>query len=282
MDNKNLANTNLINSFLLNNRSVLNLSNYTTDELKIIIGYCKENIILNDQLKQVSVTIDNFENKNKNELEIILTDLWNGFPLVDNQSNPIECSICFSYLTISDNLLMQCNHQTHSSCFFNYLYSNFTSINKNKTNILDSENKINNLFRCPKCRTYLTPYIKNNVESSDMNQIPINTNYEYVSIQADNLNQTNRLNQTNVLNYSQITNSILTNGNYNIRNNTNNLNIDLISGLWTLPNQLDTNNIIIDYSNNDISTDDSDTDTDTNTNIDTNLSSDNSDLLLDD
>jgi hypothetical protein len=213
---------NIIINFLSNNKSILDLSNYTIEEIILIINFHKDKIIGDNQEKLLNNKYDNLENKSKHQLEIILDELWKNFPIFDQQNNPIECSICFSYLTNSDNLLMNCNHQTHSSCFLNYLYSNFISICNQQTNIIDSQNKINYLFRCPKCRNYLTSHIKNNIETTELNESSINTEYEYVSTLNNNIN--NPLNNplNNHFNHSYTN---------NIHSVIPNLNIDLITGL---------------------------------------------------
>jgi len=182
----NILNVNL--NDILKNKIKPNLTNYSIDELKIMIFNYFQNSNPNDNL-------ENIENKNKFELDEIIIKLWNNYPISNNNSDIINCVVCFNPITNSDNLLMRCNHQIHSSCFFNYLFTNLTNNNFNS-------NTLSNLFRCPECRNYLTEHI-NNVKNQNNFEPSENVNFENIILSDNN-------------DYME------------------NLNIDLVTGLWTI------------------------------------------------
>jgi len=220
-------NININNIF--KNKIKPNLINYSSDELKFIIN---NYFIINKKLLENTI---NLENMTRIELELEIIKLWKNYPISNNDFEIINCTICLNPITNSDNLLLRCNHLLHSSCYFNYLFTNFIEIN-NKTN------KLTNFFRCPECRNYLTENIQTYNENSN-NQTELETygfvNYENIVILQ---------NETN---------------NYEYDSDLN-LDINLISGLWESNTRISNNNSI-----NYISSDsDSDSDTNTNTDID--------------
>jgi len=200
-----MNNINIINIF--NNKIKPDISKYNIDELIwIITNY---NILYNKESNS-----EELEKLNKTDLINIIYNLWNIQPI----ENDIECSFCLNVITNGDNLMTNCEHMYHSTCFFNYLFNSC----KSKLTDINNTNNISNYFRCPKCRNYL---------SNQINDTDIETNN----------NQENNL----------INNQIIINGNYFNNNyyttnfhNNNNINIDLITGLW-----IPSNNINLDLPN---------------------------------
>jgi hypothetical protein len=105
-----------------------------------------------------------------------INELWKKFPLLNNEGDMIECMICLHNITNSDNIIFECEHITHSSCFLNYLFLNLKNIKSNES----SKENLLKLFRCPKCRNYVTEKIKsfssNNAERQNENNITNITN----------------------------------------------------------------------------------------------------------
>lgn len=136
---------------ILNERLPPQLSKYSTDEL---IDSLREYYLEMDDVDNIN-KIENI--KNKIDCENIIINLWNSHSIC-NISDECECVFCFNVITNSDNLTMKCGHISHSSCFFNYLFTNF---NNNST----QKDKVTNLFRCPTCRKYLTEQIESHGEN---------------------------------------------------------------------------------------------------------------------
>jgi hypothetical protein len=176
---------------LLKNKLKTNLSKYTFDQLKKIINDFIKNIEIYKSIYSIDIiekininTFDNFDDCNKLKLENIINNLWEEFPIVNDSNEIIDCAICLSNVNNNDNIVFQCNHILHSTCFLNYLFTNFKSIqqktnNYNNDNMLN--NKITNLFRCPNCRNYLTPFIKN-----INNDIQLNNNIQLNNEELNN------------------------------------------------------------------------------------------------
>lgn len=169
------------NLSLFSNKLIQNVSKYSLEELKCIITNFKKNnneIILNN--------ID--EEMDRKKLECIILDIWKNNPIYNDSNEIIDCPICLNHVINSNYLILeQCNHILHSSCFFNYL---FTNINEAK-NINETKNKIKNTFKCPKCRKYITEQIEtkyknNSNENSDTeDEVIIDNEYDNNNILSD-------------------------------------------------------------------------------------------------
>lgn len=158
---------------IFDNKTKPDVSNYNINELKWIIfnynkSYCKESNleIENIEIKNIE-NIENIEKMNKLELIKIINNLWFLHPIQNN----IECLFCLNIITNGDNLITNCGHLYHSTCFFNYLFNSFN-------HELNKSVNITNYFRCPKCRNYLSNQIN---DSNNTNE------YENENI-IDNLN----------------------------------------------------------------------------------------------
>lgn len=183
------------------------LTVFSTSELEKIIK--EYNNYYNDDIFEKKI------NNSRDELEKIIYDLWRNYKIVDDNNNVIDCSICLQPIINSDNLTLNCNHILHSSCLLNYIYTNISS------NCIS-----NNIFRCPKCRKYLT------------NLIDEKKNNGYFDIE-NNVNYNNNNNNTNI------------NIDNNSNNNNNSIGIDLITGLW-IENNIENNIVILsNYSSDD-------------------------------
>ena len=199
---------------ILTYRTKPDLSKYTLDDLKLFLQKINKT---NDS--------DRDENTNRNYLEDKIIQMWNSNPILDDNTNEIvECMFCFNPITNSDFITIKCNHQSHSSCFFKYLYVNFNEINSKNNNSDNNEIKINNLFRCPVCRNNLT----DNVDLFNDNVDLFNDN---VDLFNDNIVIINNDDYENYENYDN--EQIYSN---NITGNIlQNIGINLITGEW-LPN----------------------------------------------
>lgn len=220
------------------------------------------NFIKNIITDNINIDINN-NNIDKNALIDKLNNLWSNFPLLDNNNEPIDCIICFNHLTNLDNLIFKCSHLTHSSCFFNYLFSNLKNISSNTT----INNNIENYFRCPKCRMYLTENIIANI-NTNANQNLTQDNFINVINNIDNNYRNNNdddidefygdeYNNIILQEYNLITNSL---NNLMLRDNHLHRNIDYQNNI-NLDNSF--NNIYTNYGINEYNSDtNSDTDTD--------------------
>lgn len=163
---------------LINSKSKPNLNNFSSDQLaNIIVEYNKEsdNIFSNDKdiTEKNQINLTDIKNKTRCELEKIIMDIWKDYEIRDCANNKIECSICFEPITNSNVINLKCFHQMHSSCLLDYLFSNFItkSIGSNMEIPMDKSIGIDNLFRCPKCRKYLTSLIeKKNLQDKNIYQ----------------------------------------------------------------------------------------------------------------
>ena len=77
--------------------------------------------------------------------------LWSEYVLKDNNSNPIECLICWSELTNGNNMTFECGHKFHSYCIVKNLLIYSTDTYIDKINDKDIQNfKIE--YSCPQCK----------------------------------------------------------------------------------------------------------------------------------
>jgi len=119
-----------------------NLHKLTEIELLKIIKEYEPNWDNNDKL-QLKYTRDDMVAK--------VFKLWSDYGLKDNNSNSIECLICWDELTNGNNMTFECGHKFHSYCIVKSLliYSTDTYINK------FNDKEINNFkieYCCPQCK----------------------------------------------------------------------------------------------------------------------------------
>ena len=231
MDNNNLSN-------IFKSISKPNLSNLSIDQMiNIIIEFNRKSN--GDFIKESNqqMNLEEIKNKTKNELEEIILEIWKEYEITDSENNVIDCSICLLPITNTNIIYLKCLHPLHSSCLINYIYTNFIELNnKLYTDPDPNVNKINNLFRCPKCRKHLTSHIEDKISNSNSNSIS-NSISNSVSIPNFNNNNNSSSNNTNHnFPYTDIT-------------------IDINSGLWVnnyTPNSNSNLNYIpnLNYNNN--------------------------------
>ena len=218
---------------ILESKTKPNLDSYTLDELHQIIEETKINLMESGKYNDFEKLLD-IKDKTRADIVELLYNLWLDYPLYDNMMNEIECVICLGIITNQDNMILKCSHYLHSSCYMNYLFTNITKIEKNTYHGDNTFVKIKNLFRCPKCRDYLTNLITNSNETYDTNLnehtgiesfMPSITYDEYFNIHSIIMNdQTQNDNSQSYINQDV---------NLNINQDTNlNINIDLETGLW--------------------------------------------------
>ena len=180
------------------------LINYSTTQLECLIKEYDNEIVL----KKINL---NIKNKQRNELEKIIYDLWRENIITDDENSIIDCSICLQPIINSDNIILECEHILHSSCLINYIFSNITStiIDYNLSHYTNRD-KINNTFKCPKCRNYLTKFVEEKIHNEKIKNEEI--------FNGEILNNSN---------------SLTSNYNYLIENNNDNdLGVDLLTGFW--------------------------------------------------
>ena len=196
------------NNDIFTKRLKPNLNNYDKIQLINIINQYYLSINSNSD----NILLSNLENKNNDELIKIIIDLWKNHPIQES-NEIIDCLFCLGPITNSDYMITECGHLYHSTCFINYLFNSFCSVNNLSISNSLKKNKISNYFRCPKCRKNLTEQITSN-------KFDINSDlHENIFIETDNL-----IDNSNIIDQMDIS-------------------VDLISGLWIENNS---NN----YSNN--------------------------------
>lgn len=215
------------------------LSKYNELQLENIYSDFTEN--KNNYLKKINISIDaqiviqNICNEIKIMVDIQQTvnELWKKFPLLNNEGEIVECMICLNYITNSDNIIFECEHITHSSCFLNYLFSNLKNMESNDANLLK-------LFRCPKCRSCVTEKIKKTLNSADVERQNI--------VNDNNNNQDEDENEQYMINqgYGDEYNNFIFQEYNLIENSIDNL---MLNNIFRASNNITINNIIT--NNND-------------------------------
>lgn len=215
-----------------------NLDSYTLDELHQIVEETKINLMESGKYNDFEKLLD-IKDKTRADIVELLYNLWLDYPLYDNMMNEIECVICLGIITNQDNMILKCSHYLHSSCYMNYLFTNITKIEKNTYYDNNTFVKIKNLFRCPKCRDYLTNLIANSNETYNTNLnehtgmesfMSSFTYDEYFNIHSIIMNEQTQNDNSQNNNFQS---DINPNINPNINQDTNlNVNIDLETGLW--------------------------------------------------
>jgi len=155
-DNKNLI------KILLENKTKPDLSNYSYEELyKMCINFDEDKKkylpLLNYSLDTVNLLNEIFINNKFTDINLTniktindkIYDLWKKIPLLSLNGDLSNCVICLDVITNNNLIIFKCEHMTHSSCFFDYLFSN---LKKNSKDFIK-------LLKCPNCRNYLTDEI---------------------------------------------------------------------------------------------------------------------------
>lgn len=187
--NQNITQSNCLIKLLLDTKTKPNLSKYTLEQLtqmylefieienknninKLYLEkeYSQKTIDLLNSIWNDTEILENKKNKKNQNLMFLnesddvkkkflinyIYDVWKKIPIIDGSGDVVDCMICLTHATNNDHICFQCEHITHSTCFFNYLFTNL----KNNTN--HSYNNYKNLlklFRCPNCRNCLTSTI---------------------------------------------------------------------------------------------------------------------------
>lgn len=209
---------------IFNKHTKPKLNNYNNNELtEIIINYDK---FLNINTK-TNFKIENYSDlsdKSTSELIQIINELWKNHQIQD-LDEIIDCVFCLSPIINSDFVISQCEHQFHSSCFFNYLFTSCCSTTNTNISNHSKITKITNLFRCPKCRNYLTGQIKNSLTNNITNtNTNIPSDYEHVIIEEN----TNHLENT-------------------LPNTMSNITMDILSGFWIGNSNIDLDSYNSEY-----------------------------------
>lgn len=78
--------------------------------------------------------------------------LWSEHVLIDHNSNPIECLICWDHLTNGNNMTFECGHKFHSSCIVKSLLIHSTETYINKMNNEEIKENFMVEYCCPQCK----------------------------------------------------------------------------------------------------------------------------------
>jgi hypothetical protein len=78
--------------------------------------------------------------------------LWSEHILIDHNSNPIECLVCWDYLTNGNNMTFECGHKFHSSCIVKSLLIHSTETYINKINDKEINENFMIEYCCPQCK----------------------------------------------------------------------------------------------------------------------------------
>ena len=91
-------------------------------------------------------------NHTRDDMVSKVFELWTNYELVDYNSKPIECLVCWNILTNGNNMTFECGHKFHSSCIVKSLliYSTDTYINKMVDKEIGGKFKIE--YSCPQCK----------------------------------------------------------------------------------------------------------------------------------
>ena len=87
----------------------------------------------------------------RDELVAKVFNLWSEYELKDNNSNSIECLICWDKLTNGNNMTFDCGHKFHSNCIIKSLLCFSTDTYIDKINNKEIE-KFKIEYCCPQCK----------------------------------------------------------------------------------------------------------------------------------
>lgn len=96
--------------------------------------------------------ISNDNSQTRDDMVAKVFDLWANYELVDTNSKPIECLICWDVLTNGNNMTFECGHKFHSSCMVKSLMIHSTDTYINKMGNKDIEGKFKVEYSCPQCK----------------------------------------------------------------------------------------------------------------------------------
>ena len=131
-----------MNASYINQSTRPNLYKLTEIELLDIINYHEPEWIKNNRY-----TRDDMVSK--------IFKLWSEHVLIDHNTNPIECLICWDYLTNGNNMTFECGHKFHSSCIVKSLLIYSTKTYIDKMNDEEIKNNFTVEYYCPQCRNYI-------------------------------------------------------------------------------------------------------------------------------
>jgi len=202
---------------------------YSKKTINIINSICFDIESVENQKIQNLILENEVEYLKKKILINYLNGLWKKIPIIDEFGEITECVICLNHITNCDNICFQCEHKTHSTCFFNYLFTNLKNIynNSNNSNNYDNSNdstihhNLIKLFRCPNCRNYLTDticeYINEYTNENTNENLNMNLNVNIEQQYGDEFN--NFILQE--YNLSANNNDHMLNGFFRLSNNSN-------------------------------------------------------------
>ncbi len=97
-----------------------------------------------------------YNNKqNRDDMVAKVFDLWAKYELVDINSNPIACLICWDNLTNGNNMTFECGHKFHSYCIVKSLLVHSTDTYINKINDNEIQEKFKIEYSCPQCKKFI-------------------------------------------------------------------------------------------------------------------------------
>lgn len=250
----------------LNNKLFLE-KEYSKKTIDIINSICYNIDSVESEKIQNLVFSNQLDDVKKKILINYIFELWKKLPIIDGYGEIIDCMICLNYITNNDHIYFQCEHIIHSTCFFNYLFTNL----KNNSN--NSYKNLIKLFRCPNCRNSLTETINEyakeyEYENQNENE-NVNENDDYYSnIENQYVDEFNNfiLQEYNLF-ADNIDDQIIDNF-FRISNNSNNYhpylinNSNIFDNLTTIPNIIIDNQDYESISSNSNIESISDTDTD--------------------
>lgn len=94
-------------------------------------------------------------NATRDDMVAKVFDLWSNYELVDTNSKPIECLICWDVLTNGNNMTFECGHKFHSSCVVKSILIHSTDTYINKMADKDIGGKFKVEYSCPQCKKLL-------------------------------------------------------------------------------------------------------------------------------
>lgn len=92
------------------------------------------------------------EKYNRDDMVAKIFKLWSEFILIDDNSNPIECLVCWDLLTNGNNMTFECGHKFHSSCIVKSLLIHSTDSYINKMSDKEIQGKFMIEYCCPQCK----------------------------------------------------------------------------------------------------------------------------------
>jgi hypothetical protein len=88
----------------------------------------------------------------RDDMVLKIFKLWSEYVIIDNNSNPIECLICWDLLTNGNNMTFECGHKFHSSCIVKSMLIHSTDSYINKMNDDEIQGNFMIEYCCPQCK----------------------------------------------------------------------------------------------------------------------------------